>query len=121
MELASEVEAGVMGVVESVNEASGAVQQSAAGMLDSAKGASTKAEAAGAASERAASNVQTVASAAEELWPSTQEIGRQVHQPLCTPARAAEKGQQPKEQVQDRSGEATARKREAQVKRVGGR
>src|SRR3546814_3001029 len=61
MALASEFEARVMGVVESVNEASGAVQQSAAGMSDSAKGASTKAEAAGAAAQRAASNVQTVA------------------------------------------------------------
>src|SRR3546814_821408 len=98
MALASEFEARVMGVVESVNEASGAVQQSAAGMSDSAKGASTKAEAAGAAAERAASNVQTVASAAEELSSSIQEIGRQVNQSASIAARAAEKGQQTNEE-----------------------
>src|SRR3546814_7410925 len=62
MALASEFEARVMGVVESVNEASGAVQQSAAGMSDSAKGASTKAEAAGAAarSEEHTSELQSL-------------------------------------------------------------
>src|SRR3546814_9259870 len=90
MELAEDFEARVMGVVESVNEASGAVQQSAAGMSGTAKDASAKAEAAGAAAERAARHVQTVARAAEELSSWIQEIGRQVNQSATIAAHAAE-------------------------------
>jgi methyl-accepting chemotaxis protein len=106
VQLADDFEARVMGVVESVSKASGAVQHSSASMSGTAKDASAKAEAAGAAAERAASNVQTVASAAEELSSSIQEIGRQVNQSSTIAATAAEKGKQTNEQVEGLSAAA---------------
>jgi methyl-accepting chemotaxis protein len=98
--LADDFEAGVMGVVESVTQASTEVQHSSKTMTDTARGASEKADAAGSAAEGAASNVQTVASAAEELTASIQEIGRQVNQSSTIAARAVERGQQTNDQVE---------------------
>src|SRR5690606_32516590 len=92
VKLADDFEASVMGVVESVSQASSAVQQSSSTMTGTARDAGSQAEAAGAAAERAATNVQTVASAAEELSSSIQEIGRQVNQSSSIAASAAEKG-----------------------------
>ncbi|MGF1593457.1 MAG: methyl-accepting chemotaxis protein [Kiloniellaceae bacterium] len=100
IELADDFEARVMGVVESVTQASGNVQNSSQSMSGTARSASAKAESAGAAAERAATNVQTVASASEELSASIQEIGRQVNQSSTIAASAAEKGQKTNEQVE---------------------
>jgi methyl-accepting chemotaxis protein len=77
-ELASQFEAEVLGVVQSVSSSAEQLQQNASMMSSSAEETSNKSTSVAAAAEQATNNVQTVAAAAEELSRSIQEIAEQV-------------------------------------------
>ncbi len=78
MALASNFEATVIEVVDTVSGAADAMQATAAAMVSTADAGKRQSDAVASAAERASSNVQTVAGAAEELSVSSSEIERQV-------------------------------------------
>jgi len=80
LEMASNFEASVGGVVNSVSSASTEMQSSAQALSATAEQTTQQSQAVAAASEEASTNVQTVASASEELSSSISEISRQVSQ-----------------------------------------
>ena len=80
MQTASDFEASVGAVVDSVAHAAHDMQESATSLSSTAEQTSQQAANVASASEEASSNVQTVASAAEELSSSISEISRQVAQ-----------------------------------------
>jgi len=72
------------GLLGTVEENAGKMQQTAGALTGIAGHAAQQAEAASSASGRTAANVQTVAAAAEELASSIQEIGRQIERSNAT-------------------------------------
>jgi methyl-accepting chemotaxis protein len=72
------------GLLGTVGQNAGKMQQTAGALTGIAGHAAQQAEAASAASGRTAANVQTVAAAAEELASSIQEIGRQIERSNVT-------------------------------------
>ena len=97
--MASEFEASVGGVVESVASAATQMRSSSESMSSLANECQQRATAVASASEEASSNVQTVATAAEELSSSISEIGRQVTQSSEVSARAVQGAKQTDERI----------------------
>lgn len=89
-ELASQFEAEVLGVVQSVSSSAEQLQQNASAMSSSAEETSSKSTSVAAAAEQATNNVQTVAAAAEELSRSIQEIAEQVSSAARISSKAIE-------------------------------
>ena len=79
-ELAADFDRAVSGVVETVAQASAALEREAQAMTATAEQTSRRTGDMAAATEQASYSVQTVAGAAEELATSIAEIGRQVAQ-----------------------------------------
>ena len=88
IEIASKLEKGIGGILNSVTSQATELNSTAASMADTAKETTLQAGAVAAASEEASANVQTVAAAAEELAASVKEIGRQVEQSARTATQA---------------------------------
>ncbi|MDR3496860.1 MAG: HAMP domain-containing methyl-accepting chemotaxis protein [Ancalomicrobiaceae bacterium] len=78
VELASEFDAAIGGIVNSVAESAHALETSAKHMSQTAVDTSNRSTTVAAAAEEASTNVTVVASSAEELGASVDEIGRQV-------------------------------------------
>jgi len=78
--LAETFEGSVLGLVEEVTKAAGAMNETAQGMASVAEESTRQATAVAAASEETTQNVQTVASATEELSASIGEIGNRVNE-----------------------------------------
>ena len=92
-QLASEFEANVGSIVNTVSSAANEMQATAASMASTAEETSRQSASVAAASEQASASVQTVASAAEELSSSVGEISRQVNSSSAIAAKAAAESQ----------------------------
>jgi methyl-accepting chemotaxis protein len=86
--LASQFEASVGAIVNTVSSAANEMQSTAASLTATAEETSRQSSAVAAASDEASSNVYTVASATEELSASVSEIGRQVGASSAVAAQA---------------------------------
>ncbi len=98
--MASEFEANVVAVVNSVSSSASEMEVSAQSMSAIAEETSSQATTVAAASEQASHNVQTVASAAEELSGSINEIGRQVTRSSQVAGNAVDEAQRTHDTVQ---------------------
>jgi methyl-accepting chemotaxis protein len=80
IDIASKLEEGVGGILNSVTSQATELNATAVSMSGTAEETTHQATAVAAAAEQASANVQTVAAAAEELTASVREISRQVEQ-----------------------------------------
>ncbi|HAX91582.1 MAG TPA: methyl-accepting chemotaxis protein, partial [Rhodospirillaceae bacterium] len=92
LDMASNFESSVMGVVKSVSSSATEMQATAQSMSQIAQETSAQATVVAAASTEASANVETVASAAEELSASTSEIGSRVTEAARVSQQAADEG-----------------------------
>jgi len=97
---ASNLEASVGSVVESVSRAAGAMQTSAHAMTETAEDASLQAANVSVAIGQATSNVETVASAAEEMSASVTEISRRIQESSTIAQKAAAEAARTRGKVQ---------------------
>ncbi|AWK89197.1 methyl-accepting chemotaxis protein [Azospirillum thermophilum] len=99
LQLADDLEARVMSVVEGVDGAARAMSTTAQSMTSTAHQTSQQATVVASASEEANVNVQTVAAATEELSGSIREIGQQVNRSADIAREAVSAAQQANGQV----------------------
>lgn len=92
-ELATEFEASVKAIADSLSSSATEMEASAESMAATAEQTNQQSAAAASASEQASTNVQTVASAAEELSKSVEEIGGQVQTSTQIATRAVEQAE----------------------------
>ncbi|MFL9825557.1 protoglobin domain-containing protein [Rhodoplanes sp. SY1] len=92
--VASDFQATVGGIVETVSSASHGLEDSARQLTRTAEDTRSLALTVAAGSEEASTNVETVAAAAEELSNSVQEITRQVHESSRIAGEAVKQAQQ---------------------------
>jgi methyl-accepting chemotaxis protein len=97
---ASNLEASVGSVVESVSRAAGNMQTSARAMTETAEDASMQAANVSVAIGQATSNVETVASAAEEMSASVAEISRRIQESSAIAQKAAAEAARTRGKVQ---------------------
>ena len=100
LDLASEFEHEVGGVIGAVATAAKEMQSSARTLSANAEATSSQTEAVASASDEASSNVKTVAESAEELSSSIQEISRQVTQSTAKAHSAVQEAARTNERVQ---------------------
>ena len=104
--MASDFEASVMGIVESVSSASQELQSSAKTMAATADDASHRSSTMATAADQATENVGTVATAAEEMARSIQEIGDRVAQSSSIADRAVGEAERTNATVEGLAGAA---------------
>src|SRR5262249_12870607 len=93
--LASEFEAAVGGIVETVSSASTQLEAAAVTLTKTASTTQQLSTVVASASEQASSNVQSVASATEEMTSPSRWIGRQVPEPTMIGGDAAKQAKPP--------------------------